>query len=158
MQSVPIRTDFQSLRRNKQAMVIAITVLRIAVRCRRRGSGGIGLPCRSGVQHIGIHRSDINEGFIVFVKTVDHTSYIKPIGFALLKGKRFPGLIGILCRLSVFRGENQRRDHRQHHTQCQQDTKYSFLHIALPPFRYCERYLSANRATPCFKISIWVFK
>ena len=115
MQSVPIRTDFQSLRRNKQAMVIAITVLRIAVRCRRRGSGGIGLPCRSGVQHIGIHRSDINEGFIVFVKTVDHTSYIKPIGFALLKGKRFPGLIGILCRLSVFRSENQRRDRRQRH-------------------------------------------
>ena len=86
MQSVPIGTDFQSLRRNKQAMVIAITVLRIAVRCRRRGSGGIGLPCRSGVQHIGIHRSDINERFIVFVQAVNHTPYLKPIDFALLQG------------------------------------------------------------------------
>lgn len=25
----------------------------------------------------------------------------------------------------------------------------------LPPFRYCAWYLSANRATPCFRISIW---
>ena len=139
-------------------MVIAITVRRIAVRCSRRSSGGIGLPCRSGVQHIGIHRSDINERFIVFVKTVDHTSYIKPIGFALLKGKRLLRLIGIICRLSVFRCGNKLCDHGQNHAQRQQNTKHSFLHFQLPPFRYCERYLSANRATPCFKTSIWVFR
>ena len=37
-------------------------------------------------------------------------------------------------------------------------TEYSFLHFSLPPFKYCERYLSANRATPCSKTSIWVFR
>ena len=44
----------------------------------------------------------------------------------------------------------------KYNAKCNDNAIDSLFHFPLPPFRYCERYLSTNRATPCFKTSIWV--
>ena len=57
-----------------------------------------------------------------------------------------------LCRLAA----SGSKYYAKNGAKCNGNATDSFFHFSLPPFRYCERYLSANRATPCFKTSIWV--
>ena len=72
-------------------------------------------------------------------------SHLRQHGFAII-------------RLAAYGSKCNAKYDAKHKTECGSNTIDSFFHLSLPPLKYCERYLSANRATPCFKTSIWVFK